>query len=83
MTWATVLIAVNMVAHLSGPWFVGQAIDEAFRQITAALSQQYILSYYPDNEASMRGEFREISLTVKNKQGLTVKTRKGYYVPKR
>ncbi|HEY1117021.1 MAG TPA: ABC transporter ATP-binding protein [Acidimicrobiales bacterium] len=28
MTWATVLIAVNMVAHLSGPWFVGQAIDE-------------------------------------------------------
>lgn len=28
MTWATVLIAVNMVAHLSGPWFVGRAIDE-------------------------------------------------------
>jgi ABC-type multidrug transport system fused ATPase/permease subunit len=28
MGWATVLIAVNMVAHLSGPWFVGQAIDE-------------------------------------------------------
>lgn len=28
MGWATALIAVNMVAHLSGPWFVGQAIDE-------------------------------------------------------
>jgi ATP-binding cassette subfamily B protein len=27
MAWATVLIAVNMVAHLSGPWFVGRAID--------------------------------------------------------
>jgi ATP-binding cassette, subfamily B, bacterial len=27
MAWATVLIAVNMVAHLSGPWLVGQAID--------------------------------------------------------
>ena len=58
-------------------------VDEAFRQIIAALSQQYILSYYPENETSMRGEFREIALTVKNKQGLTVKTRKGYYVPKK
>ena len=58
-------------------------VDEAFRQIISALSQQYILSYYPENESSMRGEFREISLTVKNNQGLTVKTRKGYYVPKR
>ena len=58
-------------------------VDEAFRQIIAALSQQYILSYYPENDASRRGEFREISLAVKNKQGLTVKTRKGYYVPKR
>jgi ATP-binding cassette subfamily B protein len=28
MAWATGLIMVNMVAHLSGPWFVGQAIDE-------------------------------------------------------
>ena len=28
MAWATALICVNMVAHLSGPWFVGQAIDE-------------------------------------------------------
>ena len=58
-------------------------VDEAFRQIIAALSQQYILSYYPENESAKRGQFREISLTVKNKQGLTVKTRKGYYVPKR
>ncbi len=28
MLWATALIGVNMVAHLSGPWFVGKAIDE-------------------------------------------------------
>jgi Ca-activated chloride channel family protein len=58
-------------------------VDEAFRQIISALSQQYILSYYPENESSMRGQFREIALTVKNKQGLTVRTRKGYYVPKK
>lgn len=58
-------------------------VDEAFRQITAALSQQYILSYYPDDETEKRGAFREITLSVKDKPGLTVRTRKGYYVPKR
>jgi len=58
-------------------------LDEAFRQIIAALSQQYILSYYPDDSAADRGRFRDISLTVKDMPGLTVRTRKGYYVPKR
>ena len=28
MAWATALICVNMVAFLSGPWFVGKAIDD-------------------------------------------------------
>jgi len=28
MAWATALLAVNMVAHLSGPWLVGRAIDD-------------------------------------------------------
>jgi ATP-binding cassette, subfamily B, bacterial len=27
LVWATALICVNMVAHLSGPWLVGMAID--------------------------------------------------------
>jgi Ca-activated chloride channel family protein len=58
-------------------------LDEAFRQISAELSQQYILSYYPENEAELKGQFREITLTVKNKPNLTVRTRKGYYVPKK
>ncbi len=58
-------------------------LDAAFTQISAELSQQYILSYYPQDESEMRGEFREISLSVKNGQNLTVRTRKGYYVPKR
>lgn len=58
-------------------------LDEAFRQIIAALSQQYILSYYPDDKPEDRGQFREISLVVKDKPNLTVRTRKGYYVPKR
>jgi Ca-activated chloride channel homolog len=58
-------------------------MNNAFDQISAELSQQYILSYYPDDAADKRGEFRTISLTVKGKQNLTVRTRKGYYVPKR
>lgn len=58
-------------------------LDAAFTQISAELSQQYILSYYPQDESDKRGEFREISLTVKNGQNLTVRTRKGYYVPKK
>ena len=58
-------------------------LDEAFRQIIAALSQQYILSYYPDDTKTDRGQFREISLVVKGNPNLTVRTRKGYFVPRR
>ncbi len=58
-------------------------LDEAFRQISADLTQQYILSYYPEPETDKRGEFREISLTVKGQPKADVRTRKGYYVPKK
>ena len=55
-------------------------LDQAFNQISAELSQAYVLSYYPENEK--RGEFRNISLKVKTRENLTVRTRKGYYLPK-
>ncbi len=58
-------------------------LERAFNQISAELSQQYILSYYPEEERDRRGEFRNISLSIKNNQNLSVRTRKGYYVPKR
>jgi Ca-activated chloride channel family protein len=58
-------------------------LDQAFNQISAELAQQYVISYYPENDADKRGEFRTISLSVKAGQNLTVRTRKGYYVPKR
>jgi Ca-activated chloride channel family protein len=58
-------------------------LDNAFRQISAELSQQYILSYYPEDESDKRGAFREIELAVRNNPNLTVRTRKGYYVPRR
>lgn len=58
-------------------------MNDAFDRISAELSQQYILSYYPEDDADKRGQFRSISLVVKGKQTLTVRTRKGYYVPKK
>jgi Ca-activated chloride channel family protein len=58
-------------------------LDDAFRQISAELSQQYILSYYPDDDADKKGAFREITVSVKAKQNLSIRTRKGYYVPKK
>jgi len=58
-------------------------LDDAFKQISAELSQQYILSYYHDDDAAKRGQFREISLGLKGRSGMSVRTRKGYYVPKR
>jgi VWFA-related protein len=56
-------------------------LDRAFDQISAELSQQYILSYYPEGEAEKRGEFRSIAVKIKNKPDISVRTRKGYYVP--
>jgi Ca-activated chloride channel family protein len=58
-------------------------LDDAFRQISAELSQQYILSYYPDDELAQPDTFRQISLAVKNRRNVSLKTRSGYYVRKR
>ncbi|MDQ6786942.1 MAG: VWA domain-containing protein [Acidobacteriota bacterium] len=58
-------------------------LDQAFNQVSAELAQQYVLSYYPENESDRRGDFRAISLSVKGRQNFMVRTRKGYYVPKK
>ncbi|HEV2708421.1 MAG TPA: VWA domain-containing protein [Pyrinomonadaceae bacterium] len=56
-------------------------LDRAFTQIAADLAQQYILSYYPTEERR-DGRFRTFSLRVPTRQGLRVRTRRGYYAPK-
>jgi Ca-activated chloride channel family protein len=58
-------------------------MKDAFDRIAAELSQQYILSYYPDDDADKRGQFREIVVAVKSKPNSTIRTRRGYYVPKK
>ena len=58
-------------------------LDRAFANISAELPQQYILSYYPESERDKRGEFRTITLALKDGGNLIVRTRKGYYVPRK
>ena len=58
-------------------------LDRAFAQISAELTQQYVLSYYPEEDSTKRGAFRTISVSVKNKNDLRIRTRRGYYVPTR
>lgn len=58
-------------------------LTQAFDRIAAELSQQYVLSYYPDNEGEPGSEFRTITVNVKNRNGMTVRARKGYYVRRR
>jgi Ca-activated chloride channel family protein len=57
-------------------------LNQAFNKISAELSEQYILSYYPENNGE-RGKFQSITLNVKNKKDLNVRTRRGYYIPKK
>lgn len=56
-------------------------LDAAFTRISSELSQQYILSYYP-TDTEKRGAFRNISLKIKSRNNLTIRTRKGYFVTK-
>lgn len=74
------------IAQQTGGW-VYSPLDEnelsvAFTNITAELADQYILSYYPESETDKGGQFRNITIMVK-RPNVSVRTRKGYYVPKR
>ncbi len=53
-------------------------LDAAFAQISADLSQQYILSYYPSEERR-DNLFRTINVRVLTRPNLRVRARKGYY----
>ena len=57
-------------------------LDQSFNQISAALSQTYILNYYPE-DLPKNSEFRNIALKIKGRDDLIVRTRKGYYISKR
>lgn len=58
-------------------------LDDAFRRISIELAEQYVLSYYPEELRAAPGEYRSIEVSVKARPDVTVRARKGYYVPKR
>lgn len=53
-------------------------LDFAFAQISADLAQQYVLSYYPQDERN-DGRLRVIGLRVAGRPNLRVRSRRGYY----
>jgi len=75
----------EFAAQTGGEVFIPHSNEElsaAFNQIAADLSQQYVLSYYPDSTEPRDGRFRSFTLNVKTRPNLRVRTRKGYYAPK-
>jgi Ca-activated chloride channel family protein len=64
-----------------GAVFIPQTVEEldaVFTQISLDISQQYLLSYYPQDERKDK-YFRFISLSVKSRPSLRVRARKGFY----
>ena len=57
-------------------------LDLAFDQIAADLSQQYVLSYYPTMDHH-DGRLHLLDLTVKARNDVRVRARRGYYAPKK
>jgi VWFA-related protein len=75
----------EFAAQTGGEVFIphsNRELTDAFTQIAADLSQQYVLSYYPDSAEPRDGRFRAFTLNVKTRPNLRVRTRKGYYPPK-
>lgn len=58
-------------------------LDEAFRQISAELSQQFVLNYYPEITDLSNTEFNKIEVAIRGRDDLTIRARNGYYVTKR
>lgn len=55
-------------------------VDQAVREVSAELRQQYTLAYYPTNSAE-DGQYRRIRVETTNPE-FTVRTRQGYYAPR-
>jgi VWFA-related protein len=53
-------------------------LNESFEQIQDELHSQYRLAYVPTN-TELNGEWRSITVRIKNRDDLVVRTRQGYY----
>ncbi|HEX8151086.1 MAG TPA: VWA domain-containing protein [Pyrinomonadaceae bacterium] len=71
----------RITEQTGGAVYVPKAVEEldaVFTQISLDLSQQYLLSYYPQDERKDK-YFRFISLRVKSRPTARVRARKGFY----
>lgn len=71
----------SLTQQTGGAVYVPKAVEEldaVFTQISLDLSQQYLLSYYPQDERRDK-YFRFISLRVKTRPTARVRARKGFY----
>ena len=58
----------------------GDKLEEAFSKVIEELRNQYTLAYYPTNE-KRDGRWRKLNISL-SRQGLAVRTRRGYFAPK-
>lgn len=75
----------QLTSQTGGAVFLPKTTDQldlAFDQIAADLSQQYVLSYYPSIE-HRDGRLHLLELTVKARNDVRVRARRGYYAPKK
>jgi Ca-activated chloride channel family protein len=71
----------RLTEQTGGAVYVPRAVEEldaVFTQISLDLSQQYLLSYYPQDERKDK-YFRFIGLRVKSRPTARVRARKGFY----
>ncbi len=74
----------ELAAQTGGAVYIPKSttdLDKAFEEIAADLAQQYVLSYYPGDQAR-DGRFHRIELRVKARKDVRIRARKGYYSPK-
>jgi VWFA-related protein len=75
----------QLTEQTGGAVYVPKSVSEldlAFDQIAADLSSQYVLSYYPSAD-QQDGRMHVLDLKVKSRSDVRLRSRKGYYVPKR
>lgn len=71
----------KLAEQTGGAVYVPRSIEEldtVFTQISLDLSQQYLLSYYPQDDRTDK-YFRFINLRVKTRPNMRVRARKGFY----
>jgi Ca-activated chloride channel homolog len=71
----------RITEQTGGAVFIPQSVEEldaVFTQVSLDISQQYLLSYYPQDERKDK-YFRFIGLRVKTRPSLRVRARKGFY----